>query len=550
VDRRTFLKTGAAGSAAAAVMPAACAPGEPSVGGDGAPSVPEFPLEEATVSDLQARMASGEWTAESLVEAYLERIEAVDRGLGLRSVIETNPDALGIAAELDAERASSGPRGPLHGIPVLIKDNIATADAMETTAGSLALVGSRPARDAHVARRLREAGAVILGKANLSEWANFRSTNSVSGWSGRGGQCRNPYALDRNPCGSSSGSGAAASANLAALAVGTETNGSIVCPSSASGLVGIKPTIGLVSRSGIIPIAHTQDTAGPMCRTVADAVALLTGLAGPDPDDPATARSDRRASTDYSEFLDPAGLRGARIGVVRAGGFGPKVVDVFEDALEVLRSEGAELIDPVELPSMSEIGASSYQILLYEFKADLNAYLQALESSPVRSLEEIIAYNEANAAVEMPYFGQEIMIMAQDKGDLTSQEYLDAVESAPRLAGPEGVDRVMDEHDLDALVAPTGGPAWTIDLVNGDHFGGGSSSSAAVSGYPNITLPMGYVFGLPVGLSIWGRAWSEPTLIRLASSFENARGRREPPRFLSSADLSMDGAAPGVADAA
>ena len=538
MDRRTFIKAGTVGAAASTVLQPGCATESPTgQTGTGSPQLPDFPLEEATVAGIQEGLASGEWTARSLTEAYLERIELVDRGLGLNSVIETNPDAVRIAEELDAERRNGGSRGPLHGVPVLIKDNIATADGMETTAGSHALLSSRPARDAFLASRLREAGAVILGKANLSEWANFRSTNSVSGWSGRGGQCKNPYALDRNPCGSSSGSGAAASANLATLAVGTETNGSVVCPSSASGLVGIKPTVGLVSRSGIIPISHTQDTAGPMCRTVVDAATLLTVLAGVDPADPATARSSGNAAQDYAAFADPGGLAGARIGVVRSGGFGPKVEAVFEDALAAMRSEGATLVDPVELPHMSEIGRYSYQVLLYEFKTDLNAYLAALASTPVVTLEDIIAFNDANASLEMPYFGQEIMIQAQEKGGLDTPEYLEAVERAPRLAGPEGIDRVMDEHRLDALVAPTGGPAWTTDLVNGDHFGGGSSSSAAVSGYPNITLPMGMIFGLPVGLSIWGRAWSEPTLIRLAAGFEAVTGVREAPRFLETADL-------------
>ncbi|MCA9739693.1 MAG: amidase, partial [Gemmatimonadetes bacterium] len=424
-------------------------------------------------------------------------------------------------------------RGPLHGIPVLIKDNIGTADRMNTTAGSHALAGAFPDTDSFVARQLRAAGAVLLGKANLSEWANFRSTRSSSGWSGRGGQCKNPYILDRNPCGSSSGSGAAVSANLCALAVGTETNGSIVCPSSANGVVGLKPTLGLVSRSRIIPIAHSQDTAGPMCRTVKDAAYLLGALTGLDAEDEATGASEGHRQTDYTQYLQADGLRGARIGVARAYfGFHADVDRVLEEALSALRAGGATLVDPADIPTRGDMDEPSYQVLLYEFKADLNAYLAGLgPSTPVHSLAELIEFNRANRELEMPWFGQEIFEAAQAKGPLSSPEYLEALQTMRRLAGPEGIDRVMDEHRLDAIVAPTGGPAWVTDLVNGDHFGGGSSSPAAIAGYPNLTVPAGAVHGLPVGLSFFGRAWSEPVLLRIAYAFEQATRHRTVPLF-------------------
>ncbi|MEZ4414347.1 MAG: amidase [Gemmatimonadota bacterium] len=536
LSRRTFVGLGAL-----AALGSACAPRQEATPAEAPPqdaptpsSVRPFELEELTVDALQEGMASGRWSARDLTRMYLERIEAVDRqGPALRSVIETNPDALVIAERLDEERRQGQVRGPLHGIPVLIKDNIATADRMNTTAGSHALIGAVPAEDSFVAARLRAAGAVLLGKANLSEWANFRSTNSSSGWSGRGGQCRNPYVLDRNPCGSSSGSGAAVSANLCALAVGTETNGSIVCPSNANGVVGIKPTLGLVSRTRIIPIAHSQDTAGPMCRTVRDAAILLGALTGVDPEDAATAASEDQAQTDYTQFLSEDGLRGARIGVARAYfGFHPEVDARMEEALEALRTGGATLIEPADIPTRSEMGGPSYQVLLYEFKADLNAYLEALgPSAPVRSLEGLIEFNRANRELEMPWFQQEIFEEAQAKGSLESPEYQEALATMQRLARSEGIDRVMDEHRLDAIVAPTGGPAWVTDLVNGDHFGGGSSSPAAIAGYPNITVPAGLVHGLPVGLSFFGRAWSEPVLLRLAHAFEQATGHRAAPTF-------------------
>lgn len=497
------------------------------------PPVAGAELEEATVVDLQAMMRSGAQTARSLTAAYLARIEAFDRaGPILRSVIETNPEALEIAERLDAERAAGRVRGPLHGIPVLIKDNIDTADRMQTTAGSLALVGSPALRDAGIVERLRAAGAVVLGKTNLSEWANFRSTRASSGWSARGGQVRNPYVLDRSPCGSSSGSGAAVAANLAALAVGTETDGSIVCPAAATSVVGIKPTLGLVSRSGIVPIAHSQDTAGPMTRTVADAAALLTVLAGADPRDAATAPAATRA-TDYTQFLDPNGLRGARIGIPRGKGrmwgYHEHTDRVGEEAIAALRAAGADIIDPVELPHAGEYDGTEFTVLLYEFKADLNAYLATRTGVPIRTLADAIRFNEEHRDREMPYFRQEIFEMAQAKGPLTSREYRDALAANQRLAGRQGIDAVMARHRLDALLAPTSSPTWPIDVLLGDHFLGGSSSPAAVAGYPSLTVPAGYVHGLPVGMTFFGRAWSEPTLIRLAYAFEQAtRARRRP----------------------
>jgi len=501
--------------------------------------VPPFELEEVTVAELQRRMAAGELTSRRLVESYLGRIAAVDRrGPELCSVIEANPEAEAIADALDAERRAKGPRGPLHGIPVLVKDNIDTADRMTTTAGSLALSGSHPSVDAAVARRLRDAGAVILGKANLSEWANFRSSRSVSGWSGRGGQCRNPYALDRSPCGSSSGSGAAVSANLTALAVGTETDGSIVCPSSTCGVVGIKPTVGLVGRAGIIPISQTQDTAGPMARTVADAAALLTAMAGPDPGDRATADAAAHA-TDYARSLDADGLRGARLGVARnLAGFHPDTDKLFDEAVAELRRAGAEVIDPADVPNLKKLGDPELEVMLFEFKAGLEAYLAALgPKAPIRTLADAIAFNERNREREMPYFGQELFLKAQEKGPLTTPAYREALEKCRTLSRKEGLDVVLDKHRLDAVVAPTGAPAWVIDPVSGDHFVGGSSTPAAVAGYPSLCVPMGFVFGLPVGLSFIGRAWSEAVLVRLAYAYEQRTRHRRPPRFLTTASL-------------
>jgi amidase len=499
-----------------------------------------FELDEITIADLQAGMKSGKYTARSIAELYLARIDAIDKnGPTINSVIETNPDALSIADALDKERKEKGPRGPLHGIPVLIKDNIDTHDRMSTTAGSLALVGAKPPKDSYVAQKLRAAGAVILAKSNPSEWANIRSNHSTSGWSGRGGLTKNPYALDRNPCGSSSGSGAGVSANLCAISIGTETDGSIVCPSSANGTVGIKPTVGLVSRSGIIPISHTQDSAGPMCRTVRDAAILLGALTGADPDDSATAASYGKWFTDYTSFLDPNGLRAARIGVVRKYfGFNDGVDALMERAIDVLKRSGATIIDPADIATIGKTGHNEELVLLYELKADLNAYLARLgPEAPVHTLKEIIAFNEKNREKEMPYFGQDMFIKAEAKGPLTDKEYLDALNNNFRLARQEGIDATMDQFKLDALIAPTGGPAWLTDLIDGDNGGGQSSTAAAVAGYPSVSVPAGQVFGLPVGISFFGRAWSEPVLIKLAYGFEQATKHRKPPQFLPTANL-------------
>jgi len=536
--RRRFLQASLLGGAAAAAGPML----QPEFGrprGNAtaaeAASVPAFEFDEITIGELQDGMKSGKYTARSIAEKYLERIAAVDKsGPTVNSVIETNPEALDIAEALDKERKEKGPRGPLHGIPVLIKDNIATADRMQTTAGSLALVGSKPPADAFIVKKLRDAGAVILGKTNLSEWANIRSNHSISGWSGRGGQTKNPYALDRNPCGSSSGTGAGIAANLAAIGIGTETDGSIVCPSSANGLAGIKPTVGLVSRGRIIPISHTQDTAGPMCRTVRDAAILLGALTGVDPNDRATAASAGKSFTDYTKFLQADGLRGARIGVLRkAFGFSSAVDKLMEAALDVLKKQGATLVDPVEFETYGKFGETEFLGFMYELKADLNAYLAWLgPNAPVKTLKEIIEFNEKNASKEMPFFGQENFLKAEEKGPLTTQEYVDAIKKNHELAGKDGIDATMDKHKLDAIVAPTGGPAWLTDIVNGDSFGGGSSEFAAVTGYPNVNVVAGFVRGLPVGISFFGRAWSEPVLIKLAYGFEQATKFRKAPRFL------------------
>lgn len=503
-----------------------------------------FTLEEATIASLQQRMQSGQDTARSIAEKYLARIDAIDRnGPAIRSVIETNPDALTIADRLDAERKSGRTRGPLHGIPVLIKDNIATADGMMTTAGSLALAGVKPPKDAFIVTRLREAGAVILGKTNLSEWANFRSTHSTSGWSGRGGLSRNPYALDRNTSGSSSGSGAAVAANLAAAAVGTETDGSIVSPSNTNGIVGIKPTLGLLSRTGIVPIAHSQDTAGPMARTVADAAALLGAMAGSDPEDAATAASSRRGSRDYSAALDANGLKGARLGIVRnrLWGYSPGMDRIAEQAIADMKKQGAVIVDPANIPTLGQFDDTEFDVLLYEFKADLNKYLTWLgAASPVHSLKEIIAFNETHAAEELPYFGQEIMTMSEKKGPLTDPKYRAALTKNHRLSRTLGIDAVVTRNKLDALVAPTGGPAWLIDLVNGDSgtaSAPGPSTVTSVAGYPHITVPAGYFRGLPVGISFFGRAWSEKTLLRLAYAYEQATKHRRPPTFAATAEV-------------
>jgi amidase len=538
--RRRFLQAGLLGGVAAAAGPVlqpvfGASPKSAAATAVAAADVPSFELGEITIGELQDGMTSGKYSARAIAEKYLTRIAAIDKsGPRVNSVIETNPDALEIAEALDKERKEKGPRGQLHGIPVLIKDNIATADRMMTTAGSLALVGSKPPADAFIVQRLREAGAVILGKTNLSEWANIRSNHSISGWSGRGGQTKNPYALDRNPCGSSSGTGAGISSNLAAVGIGTETDGSIVCPSSANALAGIKPTVGLVSRSRIIPISHTQDTAGPMCRTVRDAAILLGALTGVDPDDKATTPSAGKSFTDYTKFLEADGLRGARIGVLRkAFGFNRAVDKLMEAALDAMKKQGATLVDPVEIETSGKFGETEFLGFMYELKADLNAYLAWLgPNAPVKTLKEIIAFNEKNAAKEMPFFGQENFLKAEEKGPLTTAEYVDAIKKNHELAGQEGIDATMDKHKLDAIVAPTGGPAWLTDIVNGDSFGGGSSEFAAAAGYPNVNVTAGLVFGLPVGISFFGRAWSEPVLIKLAYAFEQATKLRKAPRFL------------------
>jgi amidase len=531
--RRQFIKNTAIASLGAAGIPA-LAGARVLVGSEAEQAqVQPFELEELTIADLQSAMASGKYTSGSVTQKYLGRIEEIDkRGPALASVIEVNPEALAIADVLDSERRAGHVRGPLHGIPILIKDNIDTADRMQTTAGSLALLGSKPVRDAFVAQKLRDAGAVILGKTNLSEWANIRSAHSSSGWSGRGGQTKNPYALDRNPCGSSSGSGAATAANLCAAAVGTETDGSIVCPSSANGLAGIKPTLGLVSRAGVIPIAHSQDTPGPMARTVRDAAILLTALAGVDARDGATADSQGKIA-DYTQFLDANGLRGARIGVARKYfGFNDAVDHLMNAVIDEMKHAGAEIVDPADLPSHKKYDDSEFTVLQYELKADLNAYLAARPGAP-GSLKDVIDFNDLNKAKEMPYFGQDIFLKAEAKGPLTSKEYIDALGANHRLSRTEGIDAVMDQFKIDAIMAPTGSPAWLTDLVNGDRDAGGSSNAAAVAGYPDITVPAGFVFGLPVGVSFFGRAWSEPTLFKIAYGFEQLTKARKPPQFLS-----------------
>ena len=537
MKRRDFVGVAVAGSLGATVrVDRAVAAVRPT------PSDPQdFELLEITVPALQEAYRSGRWTARQVTEMYLARIEAVDRqGPGINSVIEVNPDAIAIAESLDRERTEGRIRGPLHGIPILIKDNIDTGDRMQTTAGSLALAGSSAPKDAFIAERLRAAGAVLLGKTNLSEWANYRSTNSSSGWSGRGGQVRNPYVTDRNPCGSSSGSGAAGSANLATLTIGTETDGSIVSPSSVCGIVGLKPTVGLVSRAGIVPIAHSQDTAGPMATSVRDAALLLAALAGEDPRDPATAASRGHVAPDYTRFLDPDGLRGARIGVARnLFGLGEAVDKLMAEALDAMRRLGAEIVDPAEIPNLDKYGKSEFEVLLYEFKADLESYLAERYGAGAgpKTLPELIAWNEAHQDREMPFFGQEIFELAAKKGPLTEKAYRDALETDHRYSRREGIDAVLAQHKLDALVAPTGGPAWATDLANGDHSSGGASSPPAVAGYPSLTVPIGFAWGLPVGMLFIGPAWSEGNLLRYGYAYEQATKRRLAPRYLATADF-------------
>ncbi len=549
LSRRMFLRASAIAAAAPAVPALAGSVGAAGAAGVDTLPFPHEELREATIAGLRAQMDAGRLTARALVQMYIDRIAAIDQaGPTLRAVIELNPDALAIADALDAERQAKGPRGPLHGMPILIKDNIDTADKMLTTAGSLALVGSRPTQDATVARKLREAGAIIMGKTNLSEWANFRSTHATSGWSGRGRQTRNPYLLTHNPCGSSSGSGVAVSANLCVGALATETDGSIVCPAHQNGVVGIKPTLGLTSRAGVVPIAHSQDTVGTHARTVTDAALLLGALTGVDARDGATAAGAGKGLADYTPFLDPNGLRGARIGVARKTFFGYSAAAdaIIEAAIARMRDLGAVIVDPADLPNADAIASNTgeTEVLLYEFKADLNAYLatrvknERFPQAPfVRSLADAIAFNEGDAQDELPYFGQELFLQAQAKGPLTEQAYLDALAQNRRLGGKEGLDAALDTYKLDALIAPTGQPAWPTDLRNGDHFLGASSSPAAIAGYPLVTVPAGYAHGLPVGITFMGRAWSEPTLIKLAYAFEQGTKARRVPQFLTSDEL-------------
>jgi len=499
-------------------------------------------IPEWTIAELQEKMESGELSARQIAELYLQRIEEIDKdGPFINSIIELNPDVLDIASKLDEQRKGGKVRGPMHGIPVLLKDNIDTNDKMQTTAGSLALEGNIALKDAFIVKQLRKAGAVILGKTNLSEWANFRGKNSVSGWSSRGGLTRNPHALDRTACGSSSGSAAAIAANLATVAVGTETNGSIICPARMNGIVGIKPTLGLLSRSGIIPIAHSQDTPGPMARTVADAAIMLGVMTGIDKLDPATKSSKNRRFTSVTKFLDLDGLKGVRIGVARnMAGSNPKVIKIFELCIEVMRQLGAVVIDPVNVPNFDKFGATELEVLYYEFKADLNKYLKALpDDARVHSMEDVIKFNEKNEHRVLPYFGQELMLTSQEKGSLRDKKYKDALAKNLRLTRKEGIDEAIRKHKLDAIVVPSGGPAWLIDLVNGDASNSDivSSSPAAVAGYPHITVPAGFVFGLPIGISFFSKAWKDADLIKYAYAFEQATQYRRQPRYLPTANM-------------
>ena len=540
MERREFVERSAL--AAAAVALPALGRMRPVTAPEPLPEQQSFALAEMTVAQLQDGMRSGKLTSRGITQTYLRRIAALDRqGPTLRAVLETNPDALSIAEQLDAERKAGKVRGPLHGIPVIVKDNIDTHDKMQTTAGSLALEGNFAERDAFLVDRLRVAGAVILAKANLSEWANFRSSRASSGWSGRGRQCKNPYVLDRNPSGSSSGSAVAVSASYCAVAIGTETDGSIISPSNACGVVGIKPTVGLVSRAGVIPIAHSQDTAGPMCRTVADAAALLSALTGVDPRDPATAESAGHIAPDYTAFLDANGLRGTRIGVQRRTGPNPVINELVETTIKLLRDHGAEVVDPADLETAGQLGTNERDVLQYEFKADLNAYLATMPANvKYRTLADLIAFNEANKDREMPYFGQETFIACQAKGPLTEQPYLDARAKCIELTRAKGIDATMDKHGPDAMMGPSGGPAGLVDLVTlgGGGGGGGSSQFPAVSGYPHITVPAGFHMGLPMGISFYGRAWSEGVLIKVAYAFEGATKARKAPTFVPTLDLS------------
>lgn len=520
MKRRNFFKTAALGGGTLAFAQlSSCV--QPATKAESTVNYADFDLNELNIDQLQEKMSSGALSSAEITQKYLDRIELINKsGPELRAVIEVNPEALAIAKQLDTERKSGKVRGPLHGIPVLIKDNIDTGDQMQTTAGSLALVGNPAPDDAVIIKKLREAGAVLLGKTNLSEWANFRSTKSSSGWSGRGGQVRNPFCLDRSPCGSSSGTGAAVSANLCAIGIGTETDGSIVCPSGINGIVGIKPTLGLWSGDGIIPISHSQDTAGPMARTVADAAILLGLLA--------------EKNQDYSQSFDINGLKNARIGIASDFmGSNSEVDKIMSAAIQKLKDGGAVIVENLKLEKRRETGDAEWQVLISEFKADLNAYLKTRSGLRVHSLADLIEFNKKNAETELKWFGQEIFEEAEKTKGLDDPEYIQALGKAKELS-QKGIEKLMDQHQLDALIAPTNGPAWTIDWVNGDHFGGGSSEPAAISGYPNITVPAGYVNGLPVGISFFGRVWSEPILIKLAYAYEQATKHRKAPEFLKS----------------
>lgn len=537
MKRRNFIQLSAITGAIPFLSLKACASPSPSTDTNN-PSEEPFELEEWKVDQLQEAMKSGKYTSRQICELYLKRIKEKDQSEnGLNSVIEVNPDALDIADALDKERADGNVRGPLHGIPVMIKDNIDTGDKMMTTAGSMALAGSSAPDDAFIVKKLRESGAVLLGKTNLSEWANFRSFRSSSGWSGRGRQTRNPYALDRNPCGSSSGSGSAVSGNMCAITIGTETNGSVVCPSSANGVVGIKPTVGLWSRDGIIPISETQDTAGPMGRSVADAATLLGALVGVDDSDPRTKESEGKSYTDYTQFLDINGLQGKRIGVLEGViGYHEKVDEIMEGAFAAMEEQGATLVKDIKVSESGAYGNSGLELLLYEFKDGLNKYLASRPNANVKTLADVIQFNKDNADVEMPYFPQGILERAEMKGPLTDNEYKEALETVTSVSR-EGIDNAMKENNLDAIIGVTGGPAWPIDVINGDHFGTGSSTPAARSGYPNITVPAGYVHGLPVGMSIFASKYQEPKLISIAYAFEQATKVRKAPKLLPTLQL-------------
>jgi amidase len=492
-------------------------------------------IEEMTITRLQQGYKDGSYKITDVVKIYLDRINELDKnGPALNSVICINPDAMAIAEQLDKELAEGKTRGLLHGVPVILKDNIDTHDAMPTTAGATVLRNSFPDFDSFVAKKLREAGAVIIAKSNLSEWANFRSETSSSGWSGIGGQTKNPYVLDRNPCGSSSGSGVAVSANLCMIAIGTETNGSIVCPSNNNGIVGIKPTVGLISRSGIIPISYTQDTPGPMTRTVADAAAVLGAMTGIDNSDPKTLASEGKGHSDYTIFLKTDGIKGKRIGLLKKSmGFSDKVDILMNNSVKWMKANGAEVIE-IEFPKVANYGDASFEVMLYEFKDGLNKYFAALgEDAPIKSVSELIEFNKRDS-VELKYFDQKILEMAEKKGDLGSVEYKKALATMLKATREDGIDKVMNEYKLDAIIAPTGSPAWKTDKLLGDHYVGGSSSPAAISGYPAITVPMGFVENLPVGITFFGRGWSEPVLLEIAYSYEQGTNHRKPPLYIVS----------------